>query len=83
MTAVAGGSVSALLAIILAVFVIVIHFVVVVIQGHVSGRMVKYWDRRPGDSYQMNEVISASLVSFPDPRYGTCMQQKVWEREQY
>ena len=49
MTAVASGSVSALVAIILAVFVIVIHFVVIVIhfvvlviQGHVSGRMVKY-----------------------------------------
>ena len=35
MTAVASGSVSALVAIILAIFAIVIHFVVIVIQGHV------------------------------------------------
>ena len=54
-TAVACGSVSALLAITLAIFVIVIHFVVIVIQGHVSGRMVKYSESKKAWGQLSNE----------------------------
>ena len=36
---------------------------------------------RPGDSYQKNEVISASLVLFLDPQYGTRMRERVCERD--